>query len=116
MEGAAVGGFLVTVGEGERAGLIRFGVCFCEVALGILVEELEDLGEFSVEFHFAHFFEVRVFETRFILNEERGVLDDGGAHFGEVRFWEEVGCCLKEGGVFCGVFENVQLGGIIGEV
>ncbi len=81
MEGAAVGGFLVTVGEGERAGLIGFRVGFGEVALGVLVEELQHFGEFSVEFHFAHFFEVRVFETRFILNEERGVLDDGAAHF-----------------------------------
>ncbi len=81
MEGAAVGGFLVTVGEGERAGLIGFRVGFGEVALGVLVEELQHFGEFSVEFHFAHFFKVRVLETGFILHQKRGVLDDGAAHF-----------------------------------
>ncbi len=39
LEGAAVGGFLVAIGEGERAGLVGFGVGFGEFALGVLVEE-----------------------------------------------------------------------------
>ena len=81
MEGAAVGGFLVTVGEGERAGLIGFRVGFGEVALGVLVEELQHFGELSVEFNFTHFSKVRVLETGFVLHKKRRVLDDGGSHF-----------------------------------
>lgn len=90
LHGASVGRFEVAVGEGQWFGLLCFSVGFCEFALGVLVEEFENACEFSVELHVADLLEVGVFETGFVLDEERGIFDDGGPDLGEVRFREEV--------------------------
>ncbi len=90
LHGASVGRFEVAVGEGQWFGLLCFSVGFCEFPLRVLVEEFEHARELSVELHISDFLEVGVFEPRFVLDEERGIFDDGGPDLGEVRFREKV--------------------------